>query len=168
MHSWSFRANSMQYRFGRLRSALMAIRSPRLGRTIHEPVVSSARSCQAPPRSSCCGGPMARADARERTVRKLCRRSAPYLFRIYWPQAIERTEDPYAFGCCSATSDLFLFNEGRHFELAKCLGAQSLTVDGVSGVRFAVWAPNAASVAVVGDFNSWDSADRLACDHGSR
>ena len=45
-----------------LRSALTAIRSPRLGRTIREPVVSSARSCQAPPRSSCCGGPVARAE----------------------------------------------------------------------------------------------------------
>ena len=49
-----------------------------------------------------------------------------------------------------------MFNEGRHFELAHCLGAQSLTIDGVNGVRFAVWAPNATRVAVVGDFNSWD------------
>ena len=52
--------------------------------------------------------------------------------------------------------DLFLFNEGRHFELGKTFGAQAITIDGVSGVRFAVWAPNAARVAVVGDFNSWD------------
>jgi 1,4-alpha-glucan branching enzyme len=57
-------------------------------------------------------------------------------------QAIERTKDPYAFGLLLGESDLFLFNEGRHFELGKCLGAQSLTVDGVSGVRFAVWAPS--------------------------
>ena len=54
--SWSFRANSTHNRFGRLRSALTAIRSPRLGRTIREPVASSARSCHAPPRSSCCDG----------------------------------------------------------------------------------------------------------------
>jgi 1,4-alpha-glucan branching enzyme len=52
--------------------------------------------------------------------------------------------------------DLHLFNEGRHFELAHCLGAQTVTIDGVSGVRFAVWAPNAARVAAVGDFHSWD------------
>ena len=83
--------------------------------------------------------------------------AAPYLFRIYWPQAIEETEDPYSFGLFLGEVDLFLFNEGRHFELAKCLGAQSLIVDGVSGVRFAVWAPNAACVAVIGDFNSWDA-----------
>jgi 1,4-alpha-glucan branching enzyme len=82
--------------------------------------------------------------------------AAPYLFRIYWPQAIQETEDPYSFGLLLGDVDLFLFNEGRHFELAKCLGAQSMTVDGVNGVRFAVWAPNAARVAVVGDFNSWD------------
>jgi hypothetical protein len=98
-----------------------------------------------------------------------CRRSAPYLFRIYCRRRSRGPRTHTLSDCCSATSDLFLFNEGRHFELGKCLGAQSLTVDGVSGVRFAVWAPkNAASVAVVGDFNSWDSADRLACDHGSR
>jgi 1,4-alpha-glucan branching enzyme len=83
--------------------------------------------------------------------------AAPYLFRIYWPRAIQETEDPYSFGLLLGDVDLFLFNEGRHFELAECLGAQSLTIDGVNGVRFAVWAPNAARVAVVGDFNSWDS-----------
>ena len=82
--------------------------------------------------------------------------ATPYLFRIYWPQAIQETEDPYSFGLLLGDIDLFLFNEGRHFELAKCFGAQSLTVDGINGVRFAVWAPNAARVAVVGDFNSWD------------
>ena len=119
-----------------------AIRSPRLGRTIREPVVSSARSCQAPPRSSCCGGPMARADARERPVQKLCRRSAPYLFRIYLTQAIERTEDPYAFGSSLGDVRSFLIQRRPAFRVGQVLGAQSLTVDGVSGVRFAVWAPS--------------------------
>jgi 1,4-alpha-glucan branching enzyme len=80
----------------------------------------------------------------------------PYLLRIHWPQAIQETEDPYSFGLLLGDLDLFLFNEGRHFELGKVFGAQSMTVDGVHGVRFAVWAPNAARVAVVGDFNSWD------------
>jgi 1,4-alpha-glucan branching enzyme len=81
---------------------------------------------------------------------------APYLFRIFWPQSVQETEDPYSFGLLLGDMDLHLFNEGRHFELANCLGAQSMTVDGVNGVRFAVWAPNASRVAVVGDFNSWD------------
>ena len=81
---------------------------------------------------------------------------APYLFRIQWPGAIQETEDPYSFGMLLGDIDLHLFNEGRHFELAKVLGAQPITVDGVAGVRFAVWAPNASRVAVIGDFNSWD------------
>src|SRR3984957_10897035 len=81
---------------------------------------------------------------------------APYLLRIHWPQAIEETEDPYSFALLLGDVDLFLFNEGRHFDLGQTLGATHTTVDGVIGVRFAVWAPNAARVAVVGDFNSWD------------
>jgi 1,4-alpha-glucan branching enzyme len=80
----------------------------------------------------------------------------PYLLRIHWPHAVQETEDPYSFGVLLGDVDLHLFNEGRHFELARCLGAQAVTIDGVSGVRFAVWAPNATRVAVVGDFNSWD------------
>jgi 1,4-alpha-glucan branching enzyme len=81
---------------------------------------------------------------------------APYLLRIHWPGTIQETEDPYAFGLLLGDLDLFLFNEGRHFELGKTFGAQVMTVDGVWGVRFAVWAPNAARIAVVGDFNLWD------------
>jgi len=41
----------------------------------------------------------------------------PYLLRIHWPQAIQETEDPYSFGLLLGDLDLFLFNEGRHFEL---------------------------------------------------
>src|SRR5262249_25598315 len=53
--------------------------------------------------------------------------------------------------------DLHLLNEGRHFQLADTFGAVPMTVDGVPGVCFAVWAPNARRVAVVGDFNGWDT-----------
>lgn len=52
--------------------------------------------------------------------------------------------------------DMHLIAEGRHWHLADCLGAHLATVDGVDGVCFAVWAPNAQRVAVVGDFNGWD------------
>ncbi len=69
---------------------------------------------------------------------------------------MQETEDPYSFGLLLGDVDLHLFNEGRHFQLAHCLGAQAMTIDGIAGVRFAVWAPNARRVAVVGDFNSWD------------
>jgi 1,4-alpha-glucan branching enzyme len=81
---------------------------------------------------------------------------SPYRLRVHWPDAVQETEDPYSFGLLLGDVDLHLFNEGRHFELARCLGTQRLTIDGVAGVRFAVWAPNAERVAVVGDFNSWD------------
>ena len=79
-----------------------------------------------------------------------------YRLRIEWPDAVEETEDPYAFGLLLGELDLHLIAEGKHWRLAECLGAQVMTVDGVRGVRFAVWAPNAARVSVVGDFNAWD------------
>ncbi|MFI5033917.1 MAG: 1,4-alpha-glucan branching protein GlgB, partial [Reyranellales bacterium] len=82
---------------------------------------------------------------------------APYLLRIRWPSAVQETEDPYSFGPVLGDLDLHLFNEGRHFEMAKVLGANAMTVQGVPGVAFSVWAPNATRVAVVGDFNSWDT-----------
>ena len=80
-----------------------------------------------------------------------------YRLRIAWPGAVQETEDPYSFTqLLLSEDDLFLFNEGRLFELAFTLGAVPETIDGVNGVRFAVWAPNAQAVSVVGDFNIWD------------
>jgi 1,4-alpha-glucan branching enzyme len=52
--------------------------------------------------------------------------------------------------------DVYLFNEGTHVRLYEKLGAHVATVDGTPGVRFAVWAPNADEVSVIGDFNHWD------------
>ena len=52
--------------------------------------------------------------------------------------------------------DLYLFNEGTHLGLADKLGAHSAVVDGVDGTIFAVWAPNATAVSLVGDFNGWE------------
>jgi 1,4-alpha-glucan branching enzyme len=80
----------------------------------------------------------------------------PYLLRIQWPGAVQETEDPYSFDLLLSETDLHLFNEGRLFEMAATLGANPVTIDGVRGTRFAVWAPNARSVSVVGDFNTWD------------
>jgi len=81
---------------------------------------------------------------------------APYRLRISWPNALQETEDPYSFGLLLGDLDLYLFSEGRHFALDAQFGAQPMSIGGVRGVRFAVWAPNARRVAVVGDFNAWD------------
>ena len=79
-----------------------------------------------------------------------------YRLRIQWPDGPQETEDPYAFGPLLGDLDLYRFAEGNHRELWRCLGAQVETRDGITGVRFAVWAPNAQRVSVVGPFNSWD------------
>jgi 1,4-alpha-glucan branching enzyme len=83
-----------------------------------------------------------------------------YLLRITWPtpngDLVQYTEDPYRFGLLLGDLDIHLLAEGRHLELGRCLGANPMTVDGIAGTRFAVWAPNARRVSVVGDFNQWD------------
>src|SRR3569623_260347 len=80
-----------------------------------------------------------------------------YRLRVHWPGgAVEESEDPYAFGPVLGQMDLHLFAEGAHWELAQRLGAVPIAHEGVEGVSFAVWAPNARRVSVVGDFNSWD------------
>jgi 1,4-alpha-glucan branching enzyme len=81
---------------------------------------------------------------------------APYLLRIDWHGTVQETEDPYSFGPLLGDLDVHLIGEGRHRDLSSCLGAQAMQVDGVAGVRFAVWAPNATRASVVGDFNAWD------------
>ena len=52
--------------------------------------------------------------------------------------------------------DIYLFKEGTHFKLYDKLGAHAMTVDGVQGTYFAVWAPNALKVSVIGNFNGWN------------
>ena len=78
-----------------------------------------------------------------------------YLYRIHWPGAVQETEDPYAFGSLLGDLDIYLFSEGNHRQLGEAFGAQLARHDDVDGVRFAVWAPNARRVSVVGDFNAW-------------
>jgi 1,4-alpha-glucan branching enzyme len=66
-------------------------------------------------------------------------------------------KDPYAFGRILTDFDLHLIGEGNHYNNYEKLGAHVTEIDGTDGVHFAVWAPNAASVSVVGDFNRWDN-----------
>ena len=65
-------------------------------------------------------------------------------------------EDCYRFGSTLGEFDLYLLGEGSDSKIYAKLGAHLRTVDGIEGVRFAVWAPNASRVSVVGDFNNWD------------
>ncbi len=64
--------------------------------------------------------------------------------------------DPYSFGPQISDFDLNLFTAGKHLHIYRVLGAHQKYIDGVSGVLFATWAPNAARVSVIGDFNGWD------------
>ncbi|HUC17144.1 MAG TPA: 1,4-alpha-glucan branching protein GlgB [Acetobacteraceae bacterium] len=80
----------------------------------------------------------------------------PYRFRINWHGVTQETEDPYAFPPLLGELDIYLLAEGRHRQIGTCLGAQPMEVAGVAGVRFAVWAPNARRVSVIGNFNGWD------------
>lgn len=66
------------------------------------------------------------------------------------------TRDPYSFLPTLGEADLFLFGKGDERKIFEKLGAQLRVIDGVPGTSFAVWAPNAQRISVVGDFNQWD------------
>jgi 1,4-alpha-glucan branching enzyme len=80
-----------------------------------------------------------------------------YLLQIESPLGQRVIEDPYRFGPWLGETDVWLLNEGRHLRPWEKLGAHPSTIDGVAGVAFAVWAPNARQVALAGDFNLWNS-----------
>jgi len=63
--------------------------------------------------------------------------------------------DPYSFLPAISDTDLYLFGNGTHYEIYNKLGATKTTLDGIDGVLFATWAPNAKRISVVGDFNAW-------------
>ena len=67
-----------------------------------------------------------------------------------------RTRDPYSFLPTLGEADLYLFNKGDERKIYDKLGAQLRVIDGVAGTSFAVWAPNAQRISVVGNFNDWD------------
>ncbi|HUB87497.1 MAG TPA: 1,4-alpha-glucan branching enzyme, partial [Verrucomicrobiae bacterium] len=69
---------------------------------------------------------------------------------------VRRTRDAFSFLPTLGESDLFLFGKGDERRIYEKLGAQLRVIDGVAGTSFAVWAPNAQRVSVVGDFNNWD------------
>lgn len=95
--------------------------------------------------------------------------SLPPDYRLLWTDDSGHwyeQHDPYAFAPSLTETDLQRFNAGHHYQAADFLGAHVMAIDGVRGTRFAVWAPNAERVSVVGDFNRWDGRAHPMCVHG--
>jgi len=83
----------------------------------------------------------------------------PDRYRLVWRDshgAEHDAYDPYCFPPQLSDYDLYLFGEGRHWHIYRVLGAHHRQVEGISGVQFAVWAPSAERISVIGDFNNWD------------
>ncbi|MBL8485361.1 MAG: 1,4-alpha-glucan branching enzyme, partial [Rhodocyclaceae bacterium] len=86
-----------------------------------------------------------------------CASPPAYRLRATWDHgAVTEFEDPYRFSALLGDTDVWLLGEGTHLRPYEVLGARPANLHGVAGTRFAVWAPNAARVSVVGDFNFWD------------
>ncbi|MBI5648279.1 MAG: 1,4-alpha-glucan branching protein GlgB [Ignavibacteriae bacterium] len=81
----------------------------------------------------------------------------PYMLKTVGYDEEERVfHDSYAFLPQLTDFDLHLFNEGNHYKIYNKLGAHYVEINGIGGIEFAVWAPNARSVSVIGSFNNWD------------
>ena len=76
-------------------------------------------------------------------------------YRIYHTSGV-LSYDPYAFSSTFGDLDAYLFSRGVHYQIYNVLGGRIAEHQGASGVKFAVWAPNAKRVSLVGDFNHWD------------
>ncbi|MGE5243400.1 MAG: 1,4-alpha-glucan branching protein GlgB [Betaproteobacteria bacterium] len=93
-----------------------------------------------------------------------------YRLRItYSGNRVLELDDPYRYGRVLTDHDVHLLGEGTHYRAYEKLGAHRIAVGSTTGVHFAVWAPNAARVSVIGDFNAWDGRVhpmRLLADSG--
>lgn len=79
-----------------------------------------------------------------------------YQLKVYWGYEAQILEDPYRFHQMISDLDNWLLAEGSHLRPYEILGAHFSECDGIAGVNFRLWAPNAKRVSVVGDFNYWD------------
>jgi 1,4-alpha-glucan branching enzyme len=80
----------------------------------------------------------------------------PYRLLVEVGGSERSIDDPYSFPPILGEMDVYLIAEGRHLRLDEKLGAHPMSMQGIAGVGFAVWAPNAMRVSLVGDFNGWD------------
>jgi 1,4-alpha-glucan branching enzyme len=93
----------------------------------------------------------------------------PPHYRFIWRDKDHRehiNHDPYTFTPQVSDYDMHFFSEGKHWHAYRFLGAHVHEVDGIAGVRFALWAPNAERISVVGDFNRWDGRAHPMRTHG--
>jgi 1,4-alpha-glucan branching enzyme len=94
----------------------------------------------------------------------------PERYRLIWRDDAHRehiAHDPYCYPAQCPDFDLHLFGEGRHWHAYRLLGARVHEVDQVAGVLFAVWAPSAERVSIVGEFNRWDGRTHPMRVHGN-
>ncbi len=92
----------------------------------------------------------------------------PYRLKIFLSDgSFYELEDPYRFLPVLGETDLYLYNEGKHLNAYKKLGSHLITHQGIRGASFAVWAPNAKRVSVVGSFNDWDGRRHMMRERGS-
>lgn len=93
------------------------------------------------------------------------RKRFDYQLRVTDAGQTEVCEDPYSYGSLLDEQDIYLFCEGTHEQAYQWMGAHIQEVDGVKGMRFALWAPDASRVSVVGDFNRWDGRVHMMRKH---
>lgn len=91
--------------------------------------------------------------------------SLNYMFRVSYPLAEIEVEDVYRFPSLLSNDDLYLFGEGTHEQAYGWMGAHVREVDGITGINFVLWAPEAQRVSVVGDFNYWDGRCHMMRKH---
>lgn len=103
-------------------------------------------------------GELRRDDDRGFFVGVIARRKHPFRYQldVRWGENTHRIDDPYRFGTLLQELDIWLLAEGTHLRPYEKLGAHPQELDNVAGVSFAVWAPNARRISVVGEFNYWD------------
>ena len=85
-----------------------------------------------------------------------CRHFFAYQLQVFWGNESQIVEDPYRFHPMIDDLEQWLLSEGSMLRPYEVLGAHFMECDGVSGVNFRLWAPNAKRVSIVGDFNYWD------------
>ncbi|MFC1563244.1 1,4-alpha-glucan branching protein GlgB, partial [candidate division KSB1 bacterium] len=102
------------------------------------------------------------------SIFKGCSENFPYYYIIKGEDnKYYDLKDPYSFPPILSSFDLHLFTEGKHFQSYEKMGAHYIEVNGTNGVHFAVWAPNAERVSVIGDFNRWDGRVHPMNNRGS-